>query len=174
MYSSIALLAMILPVANEPSVSWQNNYRIAKAAAVSKQKPLALFLAPGKDGWKKLLSEGAFSAEIQRLLAENYVAVFIDQDSDYGKKITELFGVEGQTALFISSRDGDLQAFRHDGTLSESDLAVALNRYSAATHVVVTTENLDIATSRATSSYSSPAPVYQNYFNPYCPNCRQQ
>lgn len=176
MYSTIALLALMLPTGkNETAaLSWHTNYRIAKADGISKQKPLAMFVASGKEGWKKLLSEGSFNAEIKRLLAENYVVAFIDREDSYGKKIADMFGVEGGTALIISSRDGELQAFRHDGIISETDLTVCLNRYSAANHVVVTTESLNIAVSGVSASNYAPAPVIQ-YYNPFgnCPTCRQ-
>jgi hypothetical protein len=176
MYSTISLLALILPAGKETvSISWHTNYRIAKAEGISKQKPLAMFVASGKEGWKKVLSEGTFNAEIKRILAENYVVAFIDLEDSYGKKIADMFAVEGGSALIISSRGGDLQAFRHDGLLSENDLSVCLNRYSAANHVVVTTESLNIAVSGVSSSYYAPAPVIQ-YYNPFgnCPSCRQQ
>jgi hypothetical protein len=175
MYSTISLLALLLPTGNEStSISWHSNYRIAKAEGISKQKPLAMFVASGREGWKKVLSEGTFNGEIKRLLAEKYVVVFIDLEDSYGKKIADMFAVDGGSAVIISSRDGDVQAFRHDGLLSESDLTVCLNRYSAASHVVVTTESLNIATSSVSTSSYAPAPVIQ-YYNPYgsCPTCRQ-
>jgi hypothetical protein len=172
MYSTLALLAFSLPMATQPGkVAWQNNYREARANGIAKHKPLAMFIAPGKDGWKKILAEGAFNANIQRILADNYVPVFIDRDSTEGKKTVAAFGLGDQPALIISSRSGDIQAFRHEGTLTETDLTVCLNRYSSAGLVVTTTESLINATNRVSAAYASPAPAYQNYYAPAFGGC---
>ena len=173
MSSLLAIVALSLPLAAKPaSIDWHHNYREARAIGISKQKPLAMFIASGKDGWAKILADGAFDAKIKNLLTENYVAVFIDRDTTEGQKTISAFGLGNQPALIISNRAGDLQAFRHEGTLTETDLTVCLNRYSSASHVVTITESLFNATSRVTASYAPPTmPVYQNYYAPSFGGC---
>lgn len=172
MHSILALVALSLPLAAKPaSIDWHHNYRAAHEIGISKQKPLAMFVASGKEGWKKILADGAFDTKVQHILAENYVAVFIDRDTTEGQKTVAAFGLSNQPALIISNRAGDLQAFRHEGTLTETDLTVCLNRYSSASYVVTTTESLLNATNRVTAYYASPAPVYQNVYAPAFGGC---
>ncbi len=173
MCSLVAILALSLPSATSlNSVDWHTHYGVARAVGVSKQKPIVMFIAAGKDGWKKILANGNFNPEICRLLKEHYVALYVDQQTDEGKKIGAAFEVHGHPALIISSRTGDVQVFRNEGTISQTDLTLCLNRYSTAGLMVYTTESLFNVTNQVSTSYAPPVqPVVPAYYAPAFGGC---
>jgi hypothetical protein len=144
MYTSILLVALMGPGAaadaqsSEP-LSWQENYTAARKLARQEDKPLAVVIGSGARGWEKL-GTGKLTAEAKKLLADNYVCVYIDADTTRGKRLADEFSLS--QGLVISTRDGQEQAFRHSGPISNSDLEASLKRYST-DFVSTTTETLD-------------------------------
>jgi hypothetical protein len=173
MCSFVTILALALPGATSlNSINWHTHYGVAKAAGVSKQKPLIMFIASGKEGWNKILANGSFNSEIRRLLNEKYVALYVDQQTEEGKKLGNAFEVHGHPALIISSRTGDVQVFRHEGSLSQTDLTLCLNRYSTAGLVVYTTESLFNVTNQVSTAYAPPVQAaYPTYYAPAFGGC---
>ena len=166
MNSSIALLALwgaLVPQVNRLSLNWEQDYRQARATGVRVQKPLAVFVGTGADGWKQLLREGNLDAELRKTLVDRYVPVYINQDTDDGKQMAELFGLSGKHGLIISDRSGGAMAFRHDGDLTAKDLARHLTRFSDPDHVVTTTEYGGGAPAPAPAPTSAGV-IYQNPF----------
>ena len=111
-----------------------------------------MFLAPGKGGWDKLTKEGNLGKEARRLLAERYVCVHVDTDTERGRQLARDFELSGGVGLVISDRTGQLQAFRHEGTLPGDDLKSYLERYSTADRVTQTTETHE----SSRTSYAAP------------------
>ncbi|GIW79832.1 MAG: hypothetical protein KatS3mg105_1639 [Gemmatales bacterium] len=129
MYTSLLLLTVsgvFLPTSlNEPV--WFHDYTLAQSKGWSSDKPLAVFIGAGKDGWHKLSREGAFDARINKLLRDHYICVYLDRNNgaaDYAKA----FGM--QAGLVLSNRGGRYMAYRHAGTLSNAELAEQLSRYA--------------------------------------------
>ena len=58
----VALVAAAVP-AGDKKPEWQTSYSQAQNQGQSASKPLAVFLAPGKDGWQQLVREGKLSKE---------------------------------------------------------------------------------------------------------------
>jgi hypothetical protein len=108
--------------------AWQDDYGAARQAGRREKKPLAVFIGSGAEGWEKVSEEGKLTPGVQGLLARDYVCVYVDAGSDYGKRVAEAFGMT--RGLVLSSRDGESQAFRHGGRLSASDLEAALRRHA--------------------------------------------
>ncbi len=77
MYTSFVLGACLLAspaseVAQE-SLSWQGDYATACRVAKREQKPLAVFVGSGPQGWQKVSNDGQLSTEARKLLADHYV-----------------------------------------------------------------------------------------------------
>jgi hypothetical protein len=160
MFASITMmvLAATSPEIGSKSLRWENDYRQARSVAISAEKPLAVFVGKGADGWKKIVRNGQLDADSQKSLAERYVIVYVNQDTNAGRKTAEAFELSGKQGLVISDRTGKLQAFRLEGDLTCSDLSQRLTRYSDPTFVTVTTET------------NAPA-IQANYVNPFRSNC---
>jgi thioredoxin 1 len=127
--------------ANIPDLpNWQNDYGLARARAGDIHKPLAVFIGSGKEGWSKVAREGDLDQQVSRLLAQHYVCVYVDKQTDAGKELADAFEVVA-TGLVISDRSGGVEAFHHSGALSRTDLAKALEKYSDPDRQVKTTES---------------------------------
>ena len=62
--------------------TWNGSYVQAQDEAAGK-KPLAVVFGSGQDGWTKLVR----SEEAKKVLAEQYVCVYVDVTTDAGKKL---------------------------------------------------------------------------------------
>ena len=163
MYTSMLLLALVgFPkVADglEASV-WHTDYYQARNLAKTEGKPLAVFVAPGKDAWSKLARTGKLGKESERTLTENYVRVFIDSKTVQGKKLAADLGLETGLGIVISDRTGDLMAFYHEGNLANAALGSYLHRFADPNRVVSTTETNP---TQRTSYYPPQQPVQQQF-----------
>lgn len=171
MHAAITFVALWGAVAPQLKIAmtWENDYRQARAAGIRDHKPLAVFVGRGAEGWKKLLSDGSLSQEARNALARHYVPVYLDQHTDVGKYMAEAFQLAGNGGIIISDRTGGVIAFRHEGELTSTDLARHLNRFADPSFVVSTTEG---AKPTAQPVYAVPAHTayYQPFQNPA--NCQ--
>lgn len=189
-FAAVVLSAALVPGAVSPS--WQSDYGTALAAASAQQKPVAVFIGHGSNGYAKLVSGGQLPADAGVVLAKNYVCVYVDADTAAGKKLAGQFALTD--GLVISSKGGDVQALRHAGTVTPTALTTYLTRYSEV-KTVATTETVGVTVApgvvpagavfgscpngRCPTSYTYPgtvtAPAYQYQSFPAfnsCPNGR--
>jgi hypothetical protein len=134
--TSIAWLAFATAAANT-SLNVQTDYAAAYTAAVEQHRPLAVFINDGKGGPASLVTNGLSDAA-NKLLAENYVTVYIDASTEAGKKVAATFDLN--QGLVISNRTGDKQALRLTGTVSTADLDKSLEKFAKADVIVNTTQ----------------------------------
>ena len=143
MYMSVTVLALsgffvgTMPV----SPAWQGDYDLARKLGRDGRKPLAVFIASGKSGWNHLSKEGNLGTETNRVLAAEYVCVYLDTNQSAAKRLATAFEIPDGTGLILSDRTGGVQAFRHEGDLRNQDLNRYLTRYSDPQRVVTTTES---------------------------------
>jgi hypothetical protein len=135
MYTSLFCLALAVaaPPGEKTSPEWLTTYGQAQRLGQTSNKPLAVFMAPGKDGWKRLSREGKLSEEGLKDLANGYVCCFLDTTTDEGKKWAKAFEMSSGLGVVLSDRSGDTQAYRHEGSLDGSSLASTLSTYSGRT-----------------------------------------
>src|SRR5262249_7618659 len=89
---------------------WLTDYRQARAQAKNAQRPLAVFVGTGKDGFHKVSRDGILSADVQKALARSYVCLYLDVSQANAKKLAGEFQIGTGRGLVISSRAGDAQA----------------------------------------------------------------
>src|SRR5688500_8521449 len=97
MYTSVLLLALsasIAPAASPEEPAWLTDYSSAKQKGRTEHKPLAVVLGTGESGWKQLSRDGQLGKDAQRLLAENYVCVYIDTDHKAGQRLASAFEID--------------------------------------------------------------------------------
>ena len=116
---------------------WQTDYGIAARMAAESKKPMAVFIGHGKTGHTALVTDGLGESEA-KALSTSYVCLYVDADTETGKKLATTF--ELTEGVVISDRTGGLQAVRHEGPVSKSELNDYLTRYSEPARVVTTTE----------------------------------
>lgn len=156
MYTSIMLFALAgyLPTAIvDQRSTWLSDYGVARRQSATEKKPVAVILGSGVLGWQKLANDGGISSETKKALAD-YVCVYIDTAQEEGQRMAKAFEMTSGPGLVISDRGGGLQAFRHEGSLTNRELVKALEKYGDPERVVRATET-DI--NQRTSYYYAPA-----------------
>lgn len=156
MHTSIVWLALsgLASAVDVSTPTWRSDYSQARRQGAAQNKPLAVFLSPGKHGWGKLSNEGTLSSTAKELLAERYVCVHVDTATAAGRQLASAFEIPDGVGLVISDRTGQLQAFHHAGHLPRADLNRYLERYSAPDRSVRVTET---HASTRTSFYPAPS-----------------
>ena len=132
---------------------------------------MAVVIGRGPSDWDAVTRDGKLDTSVAEVLGASYVCVYVDTTTDRGRMLADAF--EMKSGLVLSDRTGEKQAFRHEGTLSNGDLARVLQRYSAPDRVVTRTET-HAQTEIRYYPYESPAPAVAapSYFVPvrggYC------
>jgi hypothetical protein len=168
MHTLMVLTALTIPGAAPPArspdtLSWEKTYSDARKRGQQEGKPLAVFFGSGARGWEAFTPSGKRFAGLRRFLASRYVCVYIDTGSARGRKLASAFAVPTDHGLVISTRDGQNQAFRHEGRMTTPELRTTLEKYSR-DRAVVRTETLHEGTTstRTSAAYTHPtAPTVQ-------------
>jgi hypothetical protein len=127
------------------------DYSDGLQASVRNNKPVAVVIGRGNQGWETLSQDGKLDLETRQLLMANYVCVYVDVSKDQG--LANAFAIDGP-GIVISSTGGRLQAFRHEGKLANDNLVAYLKKFSDPEREVTTTEG-----SRPRASYYPQGPV---------------
>lgn len=144
MHTIMALAAMVagLSATNVPSApSWLDDYGAALKAVSAANKPMAVFVGGGKDGWQKVVRDGGVDPTTTRLLAQKFVCVYVDTETANGRSLASAFQV-GSHGLIISDKTGAAQAFSLSGTLTRQELRETIAKYSAPADGKVATESV--------------------------------
>jgi hypothetical protein len=142
MYTSIVMVALVGFVpqqAESEGPTWLTNYSQARKQGQKESRPLAVFVGSGERGYEKVCGGGKLSPEARRLLAANYLCVYLDTETTEGQRVASLFQMANGTGLVISDRSGDYQSCRFNGTLTDAELTRSLKRFAAPNHVANTT-----------------------------------
>jgi hypothetical protein len=147
MYTSTMLLALVgvvLPgeAIPSPSLAWVTDYGLARRQCQTTKRPLAVFMAPGTDGWDKVSKDGGFDREVRDILETSYVCLHIDTSTAEGKRLAEQFEIQGGTGVVLSDSKGEKQAFWHAGRLDNESLGKYLRKYSDPDRLVLSTEKV--------------------------------
>src|SRR6516162_7087789 len=131
MYTSFLMLALsVAPSADLATPAWSTDYFAASKVSAAAKKPLAVVLGSGEAGYDQLDRDGKLTAEAKGLLASKYVCVYVNTDTTEGQRLAKAFEMPNGLGIVISDRGGDLQAFRHEGGLSNAQLVRNLERYA--------------------------------------------
>lgn len=174
-----AAVVGLMAVGSLPNL--QTDYRKALTISASEQKPVAVFIARGSDGYAKLVSEGTLGSEATDALKQKYVPIYVNTATDTGVALARSFGMS--EGLVISNRTGSVQALRHEGTVSQTELSGYLKRFTETSWVATTEQHAAGQVGIAAAPVAVAAPVYApapavtpaSYFQPArssCPNGR--
>jgi hypothetical protein len=140
MYTSLVLFALTAPAADE-TLTWVKDYPTARRQSAEQNKPIAVFLGGGKNGYDKVV-QGGLTDQTRQRLQDNYICCFVDTSTEQGRNLAQQFDMPGGQGIVISNRNGQLQAFSHVGELTNAELNARLQRYADSGYVANTTETL--------------------------------
>lgn len=143
--TSMAVLVMssVMAAATPtPLPIWHRDYAAAHALAARQSKPLAVFVGHGDSGVLSVIKQTELSSTTTKLLKNSYVCMYVDTDSESGKKLST--ALEMTSGIVISDRTGGKQALRYEGQVSEEDLKSFLIKYSDLQGNVTSTETLGV------------------------------
>ena len=141
MMAAATLAAGISPSTLSPEPAWLSDYSAAQTRVAAVGKPMAVFVGSGKDGWGKVVRDGALDPEVRRLLANKFVCVYVDTDTAAGRSLAGAFEVAGK-GLVISDRAGTSQAYSLSGDLTRDELSRTLAKYADSDREVRTTDTV--------------------------------
>src|SRR5262249_46628884 len=122
MFTSVTMVALsgFLAAAPATGPNWEKDYPSARQQGKSERKPLAVFVGSGREGYQGVARDGKLTREVRQLLSRNYVCVYVDTGKEANQRWARAFRMEN--GIVLSDRTGDLQAFRHEGSLASEDL----------------------------------------------------
>ena len=158
MYTTMMVVALsgFAAHANGDSLTWLNDYSLARSQGQMEQKPVAVFVGTGAEGWQKLAKSGKLGKDAAETLQSRYVCVYVDTATAEGKKLAATLGV-GRLGIVISDRSGGFMAFYHEGDLADADLSRYLVRYSDWRAFSVTETNPSVRQSFYPPNTAAPA-----------------
>jgi hypothetical protein len=135
MYTSCLVGLMLAQGISVDTPVWQKSYGGALEAGQKQGRPVAVFVGSGPQGQAALVKDGHFSPELLKVLAQNYVCLYLDRSQSSNQSLISDLGI-AKTGLVISDRTGAYQAYHHDGAISQADLARQLGRFASPNLVV--------------------------------------
>jgi hypothetical protein len=135
----IALWGIAPSVRQEPN--WITDYSEARKLSQTEGKPIAVLIGSGSTGYNEVSREGRLGKDNDRLLAKSYVCFYVDTASEEGRRLSRALEMDEPRGIVISNSKGTLQAFRHQGNLSNAELTQYLERFSNPNLVVSHTES---------------------------------
>lgn len=130
-----------LPSSRTPN--WQSSYSQAQLLGTAQKKPLAIVFGSGPKGWDKVAREANLRGDVNQVLTDRYVCVYVDTASTTGQTLAHNFDISGKVGLVISDRDGASQAFWHQGDLTSDSMAHYLQKYADPAAPVRNTETVN-------------------------------
>jgi hypothetical protein len=172
MMAAATLAAGISPSNLSPEPTWLNDYTLAQLRVAAVHKPMAVFVGSGKDGWAKLVRDGALDPDLKRTLANKFVCLYVDTDTAHGRSLAGAFEV-GSKGLIISDRVGTSQAFSLSGDLTKDELSKTLAKYADPDREVRSTESVVREAPVVSQPVVRPAVQYAPVYAPqYAPQYR--
>lgn len=134
MTAGVLIASVVLTIGPPACVpEWQTDYASARKAAAAEKRPLAVFFGSGTNGFHQVCREGRLKGDVQRLLLENYLCVYVDVAKPSTKTLVESFAIQTGKGLVLSDRTCSYEALRHEGELSAHDLLRHLQRHAEGT-----------------------------------------
>jgi hypothetical protein len=143
MWTSVVMFAisgMQVSAAAKNEPGWHREYGEARQQGRRLERPLAVFIGSGKQGWDQISKEGRLPEDARRVLTEKYVCVYVNTEDKRGQELASAFEIPDGPAIVISTVSGQYQAFRHEGQLEDQALTRHLSRYADSNREIRFTE----------------------------------
>src|SRR5207249_9666773 len=96
MHTSVGLLALagyLVAPSAAPDSLWMTDYGAAQKRAIQQQKPLAVVIGSGQNGFHRLPKEGNLKSDVRSTLAANYVCLYVDASRSETQRLVKDFAI---------------------------------------------------------------------------------
>jgi hypothetical protein len=132
MFAPVMLIALTeIALANVVVPDWKLDYATALRDAGVANKPLAVLMGRGKEGWQQVSASGGLKPEAVKLLKERYVCLYVDTGTTAGRELAQAFGNSEPAGLVLSDKSAKYQIFKQSGPLDDPRLQRALEAHVA-------------------------------------------
>lgn len=133
--------------------AWHLDYATALQEVEHQDKPLFIvFDRVESDAGRMVASDQFMNEHVERALAADYIRLFVDVESEWGKILAEQFGATEFPRLVVIDRSRNWQVYRRSGSHSANEVLSILDRYR---RTKITTDS----STTFQSSYSQPSTV---------------
>ena len=109
---------------------WHLDYGKALKEVERQDKPLFIvFDKVDSDLGKAVASDEFLNESVEHALSADYVRMFVDVESELGRKLAEQFGATEFPRLVVIDRSADWQVYRKSGKHSANEVQSLLARY---------------------------------------------
>jgi hypothetical protein len=169
MYTSLLLLAMTIQATSQDGAepTWARDYAQALKRGTSENKPIAVFLGTGDQGFTQTVSSGSLSSEVSDILSTQYICVYIDTTTPQGKRMADAFSMPSGRGIVLSDRSGVYQMFSREGALSNQEMVRQLQTNGSRTSYYSGPPGSPVGAGGYAAPGAGVAPVGSSY----CPSC---
>ena len=142
------------------TAAWIDSYSHAIAEVKRTDKPLFIVLDRGSSLVGKMVADGLYlSHEVEEALAADYVRLFIDTETEGGKKLADQFRATELPRVVIIDRSGEWQVYRRSGAHTSSEVLSLLARHRRA-KILSGSDGAASETRTTTTQSSTWSPVF--------------
>jgi hypothetical protein len=121
---------MCLAVNAVSTVAWNTSYYQAVQSVLRTDRPLFIVFESGRPNAGEAGKQQPFlSGEVETALAANYVRLFVDLDTEKGKRVAEQFQIRELPSIVVIDRSTDWQVYKRSGAHTSNELLAVLERY---------------------------------------------
>src|SRR5438445_11101973 len=93
LFALVSLLAAFTGSASAQDVVWKKTYSEARDHGQKVNKPLAVFVGTGADGFQKIIEEGTFSSDVRKMIAQDYIPRYLRADTAQNRSLVSRLAI---------------------------------------------------------------------------------
>jgi hypothetical protein len=112
------------------TVAWNTSYYQAVQTVLRTDRPLFIVFESGRSEAGDVAKQRPYlNDEVEAALAANYVRLFVDLDTEKGKRVAEQFQIRELPSVVVIDRSTDWQVYKRSGAHTSTEVLAVLERY---------------------------------------------
>jgi thioredoxin-related protein len=123
------VLSLLLNDLNN-SRTWESSYAKAIQDVQRTDKPLFIVFDKGSSSFRNMVHENPFlSEQVEEALSADYLRMFVDTETEAGKKLAGQFEADELPRIVVIDRSGEWQVYRKSGSPTSDQVQSVLAQY---------------------------------------------
>lgn len=145
--TTVMLALFLLGADGSELKTWQTDYAKALQEVQRTDRPLFIVFDSNSSAVGKMVHDDVFMNEqVEKLLAANYVRMFVDVETKEGKALAAQFAATEFPRIVIIDRSADWQVYRKSGNHSADEVASLLSQFRTSKLTTSTTRTVSGST----------------------------